>query len=68
MFSRFMPKEGKFFDLFNAHAEQMMVASEALVALMNVRNNSEDEAALHRDIIDKAEHSADTITHETMRQ
>lgn len=63
-----MPKEGKFFDLFNAHAEQMMVASEALVALMNVRNNSEDEAALHRDIIDKAEHSADTITHETMRQ
>ena len=68
MFSRFMPKEGKFFDYFNAHAEQMVLASESLVALMNARNASEDEAALHRDAIDKAEKLADTITHETMRQ
>ena len=63
-----MPKEGKFFDYFNAHAEQMVLASESLVALMNARNASEDEAALHRDAIDKAEKLADTITHETMRQ
>ena len=68
MFSRFMPKEGQFFDLFNAHAEQMVLASEALVALMNARNVSEEEADRHRETIDKAEHTADTITHETMRQ
>ncbi len=68
MFSRFMPKEGQFFEHFNAHAEQMIVACEALVALMNIRNESEDEAGVHRDIIDKAEKTADSITHETMRQ
>ena len=68
MFSRFMPKEGQFFELFNAHAEQMVLASEALVALMNARNVSEEEADRHRETIDKAEHTADTITHETMRQ
>ena len=56
MFSRFMPKEGQFFDLFNAHAEQMVLASEALVALMNARNASEEEADRHRETIDKAEH------------
>ena len=55
MFSRFMPKEGQFFELFNAHAEQMAIASEALVDLMNARNASEDEAARHREVIDKAE-------------
>ena len=68
MFSRFMPKEGQFFELFNAHAEQMAIASEALVDLMNARNASEDEAARHREVIDKAEKTADSITHETMRQ
>ena len=68
MFARFMPTEGKFFDLFNAHAEQMVQASDALVALMNVRNSSEEESEKYREVIDKAEHAADTITHETMRQ
>ena len=61
MFSRFMPKEGRFFEHFNAHAEQMIVACEALVALMNIRNESEAEAGVHRDIIDKAEKTAATV-------
>ena len=33
MFARFMPQEGKFFELFNAHAEQMVPGIEALVVL-----------------------------------
>lgn len=68
MFARFMPQEGKFFELFNAHAEQIVLGSEALVGLLSVLNDSEEEAARQCDLIDKIENRADGITHETMRQ
>ena len=35
MFDRFMPREGKFFDLFNAHAEQIVAGGRELAALMS---------------------------------
>ena len=63
-----MPKEGKFFDLFNAHAELIVIGSEALVALLSTLNDSEEEATRQCNIIDSVEKSADGITHETMRQ
>lgn len=63
-----MPQEGKFFELFNAHAEQIVLGSEALVGLLSVLNDSEEEAARQCDLIDKIENRADGITHETMRQ
>ena len=34
MFSRFMPREGKFFDLFNEHAALIVEGSRELAALM----------------------------------
>ena len=34
MFGRLMPKEGRFFELFNEHAEQIVLGSHELVALM----------------------------------
>lgn len=68
MFARFMPQEGKFFEMFNAHAEQVVLGSEALVALLSVINDSDDDAAKQCEIIDAIEHRADVITHETMRQ
>jgi len=34
MFSRFMPREGKFFDLFNEHATLIVEGSHELAALM----------------------------------
>ena len=34
MFGRFMPREGRFFDFFNAHAEQVVLAAQQLVALL----------------------------------
>ena len=34
MFGRLLPKEGRFYDLFNAHAEQVVRAGRELVALM----------------------------------
>ena len=68
MFARFMPQEGKFFDLFNAHAEQIVLGSEALLALLSVLNESDEAAAAHCATIDAIENRADGITHETMRQ
>ena len=68
MLSRFMPSEGKFFDLFNAHAEQVVLGSKALVGLLTVFNGSDEDAARQCDLVDTAEEAADKIKHETMRQ
>lgn len=66
MFGRFMPKEGKFFDLFNAHAKEMVRGADALVALLNALNTSHDQAIAHADVIDVIEARADKVTHETI--
>ncbi len=63
-----MPKEGKFFDLFNDHAEQVVLGSRTLVDLLSIRNESDEEAAKHCEIIDAIENKADDIARETMRQ
>ena len=63
MFGRLLPKEGRFFDLFNAHAAQVVRAAQELMALME--NYSEREE--HARLIDEAEHAADRITAETIR-
>ncbi len=63
MFGRLLPKEGRFFDLFNAHAEQVVRAAHELSALMQDYENREP----HARAIDEAEHAADRITAETIR-
>lgn len=63
-----MPKEGKFFDLFNAHAELIVVGAQELVALMGALAEGKASVAEHAAAIDKAETSADKITHETLSQ
>ena|SRR5205814_670091 len=63
MFGRLLPREGRFFDLFNAHAAQVVRAAHELKALME----SYDEREEHARIIDEAEHAADRITAETIR-
>src|SRR5438552_5399858 len=63
MFGRLLPREGRFFDLFNAHAAQVVRAAHELKALME----SYDERERHARIIDEAEHAADRITAETIR-
>jgi predicted phosphate transport protein (TIGR00153 family) len=62
MINQLMPREGRFFDLFNAHAAQIVEGGRALVQLFT---NFEASAA-HAERIDAAEHSADKITHETI--
>ena len=61
-----MPKEGKFFDLFNAHAELIVEGGQQLVAMMNSLANGADGVDGFAAAIDKAETSADRITHETV--
>ena len=63
MFGRLLPKEGRFYDLFNAHAEQVVLAGRELAALMDDFDNRDRYAAR----IDEAEHAADRVTAEAMR-
>ena len=63
MFGRLLPKEGRFFDLFNAHAAQVVRAAHELSALMQDFENRES----HARAIDEAEHAADRITAEAIR-
>ena len=63
MFGRLLPKEGRFFELFNQHAEQIVRAAHELAALM--QDYAERER--HARIIDEAEHAADRVTAETVR-
>ena len=66
MFGRFMPQEGKFFDLFNAHAEQVVSGGRELAALMNLIGDTVITADAHARAIDSIETRADKITHETI--
>jgi predicted phosphate transport protein (TIGR00153 family) len=63
MFGRLLPKEGRFFELFNQHAEQVVRAAHELAALMQDYEDRER----HARAIDEAEHAADRITAETVR-
>jgi predicted phosphate transport protein (TIGR00153 family) len=65
MFGRLMPREGRFFDLFNQHAERIVEGAGHLVQLMQ---HYDDEATRQTELeeIDRVETSADKITHETL--
>jgi hypothetical protein len=62
MLGRLMPREGNFFELFNAHAARIAEGSHELAAMMNAFN----ELEAHAQRIDAAERAADKITHETI--
>jgi len=60
MLGRLMPREGKFFDLFNAHAERIVEGSRELAMMIGTFS----ELDAHAQRIDAAERAADKITHE----
>lgn len=66
MFARFMPKEGKFFDLFNAQAQEIILGADALVAMLGAMNESEAKAEGYAKEIDTIEERADKINYETV--
>jgi predicted phosphate transport protein (TIGR00153 family) len=66
MFGRFMPREVKFFDMFNDHAKEIVRGADALVAVMAALNQSQAAAAAHADTLDAIEARADKIADEAM--
>ena len=63
MLSKLMPREGKFFDLFNRLAEQMVLCAKELQLLMSDISRVDTGARN----IKKFESAADKITHETIQ-
>lgn len=64
MFGRLLPQEGRFFELFNNHAEQIVLGAQELVALMDDISSAEKRISS----IENIEQLADKITHETVAQ
>ena len=62
MLGRLMPREGKFFDLFNAHADRILEGSRELAAMLGTFT----ELEAHAQRIDAAERAAAKVTHETI--
>jgi predicted phosphate transport protein (TIGR00153 family) len=63
MFGRLMPREGRFFDYFTEHAEQLVLGAKELRALMD----NVAELPDRKRSIEKIEHRADKITQQTMQ-
>lgn len=62
MFERLMPREGRFFQYFDEHAEQIVLGAEQLTALMRAVHELDDR----KRNIENIEHRADKITAATM--
>jgi uncharacterized protein len=62
MLGRLMPREGKFFDLFNAHAARIVEGARELAAMIGTFKDLD----AHAQRIDAVERAADKITHECM--
>lgn len=68
MFGRLMPREAKYFDLFNAHGELIVQGGRELSCLIQALVEAPELAAQHADAIDDIERQADQITHSTLAQ
>jgi uncharacterized protein Yka (UPF0111/DUF47 family) len=65
LFSRLMPLEGRFFDLFNQHAALVVRGGVALAELMRDYTDESTRAA-RIEQIGEIERAADRITHDTV--
>lgn len=62
MFGRLMPREGRFFELFNEHADEIVKGSHELLALMTAGDDIERRAYA----IESIEKRADKVTQQTI--
>jgi uncharacterized protein len=62
MFGRLLPRNGNFFELFSAHAEQLVLGANELNAFMGDIGNLE----LHARNVETIEKAADKITHQAI--
>jgi len=61
-----MPREPKFFELFNQHAQLVVAGSAVLAELLRGFSREEDKREARINQILELEHRADGITHETV--
>lgn len=61
-----MPRDGRFFEMFDAHAEQVVAGGQALVELMEKIDGPREITEAHVEKIASIESRADSITHETL--
>jgi predicted phosphate transport protein (TIGR00153 family) len=64
--ARLMPREGRFFVLFESHAKLIVDGANALADVLRHYEDGADRAAGLK-LIEDAEHAADRITHETVQ-
>jgi uncharacterized protein len=65
LFSRLMPTEGRFFDLFNQHADLVVKGGTVLALLLqDYGDEASRNARIHE--IGELERAADRVTHDTM--
>lgn len=68
MFGRLMPREGRFFELFNEHAEELVLGARELATLMTSGDDAERRAYNIESIEkrgDKIAHTAIELLHRT---
>jgi uncharacterized protein len=65
LFSRLMPREGRFFELFNQHASLVVKGGVALSDLLQSYHDEAGRAARIQEI-GEIEHAADRVTRETV--
>ncbi len=66
LFSKLLPKEGNFFELFNQHADRIVEAAQAFEKLVSHYGDLELRARYNQEV-DNAERAADRVTHEVNR-
>ena len=67
MFARFMPQEGRFFELFNLHANEIVAAGKELVSLMRALGEGATDLRDHANAIDAIEKRGDDYARETIQ-
>ena len=66
LFSKLLPREGNFFEMFNQHANRIVEAAHAFSKM--VANYSDvEKRSVYNQEVDNAERAADRITHEVSR-
>lgn len=65
-FSKLLPREGNFFELFNQHAAYIMEAARAFEQLVQ-HYDDPVQREKYNHLVGRAEHDADGITHQTNR-
>ncbi|MDR2155500.1 MAG: DUF47 domain-containing protein [Burkholderiaceae bacterium] len=66
LFSKLLPKEGNFFELFNQHADRIVEAALAFEQLVANYGDAHQRAKYNQEV-DNAERAADRVTHEVTR-